>query len=536
MQPFDDLLPIETDRANADLIAFLRQSHDLPIVTEAEPEPQQQELALASVRQRLLAMRQEQREESTQKPALRLLAPTETPEVTALPLPEKTLPARKSGWRRSFALLAATLLAALVVGSLLTVFTLAKQNSQGKHGQVTGESTRQQSIYLCEGGWVQKIDVKTGQLTWKYQIPGLAKMDREYAKGYIVVENTIVYVTIAQHLFALQARDGTALWHVDLNGLVATQPVIQNDVLYLAVYIEPGSSAVEALNASSGSRIWQYTQYSDAGEMADIQVLDGVVYGSLTLQGLTPNTKIDSYLFAVRSKDGSQLWKVHSAITTGSIGHMTVVNGHLYVTGTMTVSRTVYHQYVYAYNASNGAFLWHSTILDFGLSSPLVVQGTLYLIADEGLFAFDPQNGRLLWQYTRSAYMPLPAQEPSDNPSDSISIQNGTIFLIGLDEAYNDVIIELNASNGKLIAHHRIENFNNVRVNQPIQTPGTKGNGKAPESMVFSMFASYVVSNDVSYVATSNGTLDALSNQTGVRLWSARLAGATGLPTLILAP
>jgi len=120
MQPFEDLSSAEMDPQNEDLLVFLHQVYDIPV--GADPEPAQRELALAKVRQRLL----ESRREPAKQPVLRLLDGAETLDSQALFLQQRTNVTRKSGWKRSFALLAAALLVALIVGSLLTVFNLTK--------------------------------------------------------------------------------------------------------------------------------------------------------------------------------------------------------------------------------------------------------------------------------------------------------------------------------------------------------------------------------------------------------------------------
>src|SRR5215469_11792194 len=200
MQSFDDRLPAEMDAQNEELIDLLRQVHDVP--AGAEPEPEQQALALARVRQRLLATLAA----SSPNSALRLVEIDEAPEAPSLLAQKSAVPVGRHGWSRRFALIAASLVVALLVGSLLAIFRLAKP---GPSSATRGPS----AIYVWGGAWLQKFNAQNGALLWKVSVSGNGPGAVEPAG------NGIVYVTLQQKLLALKASDGRLLWSEDIDGV-----------------------------------------------------------------------------------------------------------------------------------------------------------------------------------------------------------------------------------------------------------------------------------------------------------------------------
>jgi len=117
------------------------------------------------------------------------------------------------------------------------------------------------------------LRAETGVLLWRFT--GYSGV---FATVSPVVVNGVVYVgTDAGIIYALQATDGTLLWHYDLpasfdNTLsLYGKPVIVNDVLYVAV----NSGTVYALRAHDGSLLWSHTNGRSA--FGPLIVTDGTV-------------------------------------------------------------------------------------------------------------------------------------------------------------------------------------------------------------------------------------------------------------------
>ncbi|HEY3992120.1 MAG TPA: PQQ-binding-like beta-propeller repeat protein, partial [Ktedonobacteraceae bacterium] len=361
MQPLDDFLPAEVDAQNEEIIAFLRQSHDKVDIIAVDPEPQYRTLALASVRQRLREAQQAQFvAEPVQAAATYGLEPAQMP---ALSSKSEIKVAGKHRWGRGMSLIAATLCMALLVGSLLTVFGLLKRNASTQVSTAAGES----ALYVMTTGWLQKIDTTTGAQLWRVQLP-YQKGSYDIPMNFPLVGNGVVYVTADSNLFAFNTTDGRELWSVKLNdgsadaGGEFIQPVLAHGRLYygLQEYEKNSNRAwmiLEAFDASSGHMLWQYNP---------TKMIDGLVVGNdtayVTFNGMYGNTS-QSNLVALNTTNGSVKWSIK---TNG--GHVQAV-GILNADSDLVLNDGVIYQflssakdgnYIYAYQADNGAALWHS--------------------------------------------------------------------------------------------------------------------------------------------------------------------------------
>lgn len=504
MQTFDDLSPVEMDPQNEDVIAFLSQVHGQP--AGAEPTPEQASQALARVRQRLLTARLELLEvvgESERVPeqTLRLLETAHEPEEVPLPHAVSVLPAHRRGWQRRFSLLAASLTLMLVVGSMLVVFNLASPGPAG---------SGQQAVYAFTGGWLQKFDAQTGALFWKKQILP------DNLDALNAANNGLVYVLMQQKLFAFKESDGSLLWDVSIDGTGFDKLIVDHTRLYVMLW-KDGShydnhTSLEAFDALSGQRLWHYDH--NGLYPNNFAVASDMVYGVFDLnpEPVTDNVHANSVLFALHATDGSEAW--HKSIDDPSLssvgGVLAVANDTLYIT---EYSATSYSPYLYAYNASNGAFVWRSPALQHGqipaLAEPytdslfFIGSQRVYIFTDGVLSALDEQNGRLLWKHAGGLL------------SEKYTLVGNTIFS-GETHSDGNYIVALNALTGQITAQHRIGTFK----------PQIKmENGWTTFSENDLKFATMLVSPDITYVMSPDRHLLAFNNATGKQFWSALLAG-----------
>lgn len=512
MQPFDDRLSVETDSQNEEVITFLRHAHGILVGTE--PAASQQKQALASVRQRLLETRQDTPEiveAHSHRPPLLLVDMTSTPEKALLLPTRGTSSTRKGGWQRSFSLIAAALVAALVVGSLLTVLSTAKQSQMGT-------TPGGQAIYALSGGWMQKINIVDGSLLWKHRV----STQRQNYTTFTVAENGIVYITAQQKLFALKTSNGSLLWSKNIDGIGGARPIVGNNKLYLILWKDVAKydnhTTLEAFNALSGKMLWQYERN---GLLSSFAVLNDTIYVGRDLSLLpmnNTNLQANFYLLALRAADGSEQWHVHldDPSLVSSSGGITVVNGKIYVEGNRKVKTgkadADFQSYIYAYSAGDGTFLWRSPVPGPGYAQvSFVEQNVVYVNSSNGLSALNEQNGRLLWTHTGGRL------------DGSYAFQKDKIF--GAETRPDGVyLVEMNALNGAVIAQHRIK----TQTIASIQLTPVMANAQKPIQAFAAafIFTATLVSPNVTYMMTTlDNHLEAFSNTTGKRLWSTSLPG-----------
>ncbi len=236
----------------------------------------------------------------------------------------------------------------------------------------------------------------------------------------------------------------------DTGSIGVSSPAVANGV----VYIGSGGN-VNALNASTGARLWSYATGID---MSSPAVANGVVYIGST----------DGSVYALNASTGTRLW----SYATGNSVHSSpaVANGVVYI-GSSDGS-------VYAFNASTGARLWSYATGSYVLSSPAVAKGVVYVGSeDNNVYALNAATGVKLWSYATGASV-----------SSSPAVANGVVYVGSQDNS----VYALNASTGAKLWSYATGN---------------------------SVASSPAVANGVVYVGSWNGGIYALSASTGEQLW-----------------
>ncbi len=373
-----------------------------------------------------------------------------------------TMTAQEGTWQRRLGLIAAVFFVALLVGSLLLVFELARQSKNVTHhsnAATTGSNTGQivvdtspssPGIYLTaqkdrDTFQIIKLDTQTRKQLWSQNI-GTITM-----RSTIVVVGKTVYFSSANadlsqnYVYALNAETGAVRWHINLGnsqysqkelvptpaggtvvratpstgnnvlsytlGILST-PVVDNGV----VYVTGESGKLFALNATDGTQLWMYdTQTVPIGEsgtrydVEKVAVDQGVIYGSIM-----------NKLYAIDTKTHRALWTIQ--IDKTQILHAPeVVNGIVYTSSyeqshhTSGASMT---GYVYAFNAKDGTQRWKFTAQSWVLSSPVVVNDIVYFGSyDQHVYALKANDGTKLWSVDTGGHV-------YDEPT----VSNGVVY------------------------------------------------------------------------------------------------------------
>jgi outer membrane protein assembly factor BamB len=187
-----------------------------------------------------------------------------------------------------------------------------------------------------------------------------------------------IYMTnITDHNWAKTAFDGSGkiYWQINKGELLGI-PAISGDTIFMG-----GSSTAIAVNRLTGTLIWSRT----ASTPDNIALL--CYKGKLVLPG---ENKID----IVSSATGSTVWTLNLAEYTEPF----ISKGVLYTSEDQTV---------YAYNLHTGAKKWEFPS-GGKAAAPLVSEGTLYFIGDEGnLYALNAADGTLKWKNSFTGTIPV---------------------------------------------------------------------------------------------------------------------------------
>lgn len=235
-------------------------------------------------------------------------------------------------------------------------------------------------------GVVYALDATSGSQLWTYDTGRNAWATTSDGNGSIVdpssiqVVNGVAYGSIVDRLFALDTKSGKALWtHSFSKELNINQaPAIANGTIYLTAFV-PGYGSVMnpdtyiyAFDAQTGVQKWVTVK------------MRGYINGPITLSGKVYVMSYDSIWYTLNPANGSieahkTLSNAGPVVSNGVLYNITdttlgvlnpdgstkwsvpvvgkypfiddVQNGIIYVSGRGSG--------IYAYNATNGMFLWH---------------------------------------------------------------------------------------------------------------------------------------------------------------------------------
>ncbi len=138
---------------------------------------------------------------------------------------------------------------------------------------------------------------------------------------------------------------------------------------------------------------------------------------------------MDPTLYAVNAQTGKLIWSNGMRVDSS----LAFVNGVLYVGS---------DNYLYALNPQNGATLWRRAVPT--TFNTLIANGTLYAASSSGdMYAFHASDGAFLWHTTLNAMKAGETTTPV--------LMNGALYVETLDEGISPsqaILYKLNASDG----------------------------------------------------------------------------------------
>ncbi|GAC1567922.1 MAG: hypothetical protein NVS3B14_15450 [Ktedonobacteraceae bacterium] len=350
---------------------------------------------------------------------------------------------RRGGRTYWIATLAAVLVAALLVSSLLVVLNMAKQNRLASHTPAVSSSSTP-GIYVAGSEGVYRLVQHNGKMTqqWFYKLSAPraeAAVDSESTPFPIafslvdtpvtVIGNTAYFGGLEDdgvhnphhYLYALNAQNGSLLWRHQIDGggssiagpyiyrtpstfAVAldpgnalSAPQVSGDMVYINVFT-PQAGYIIALASNNGAVRWTY-KYTYAGNNLNTIGQMGVISHGLiyVINGCT--------LFALRADNGHAQWStsISQKLTVGQYAYAQtpqIADGAVYIAYIVSIWNTGgYCNRIYAFNAINGAQLWQSMVVNDQVFAAVISNGLVYLATNGGsIYALRVQDGTQVWK------------------------------------------------------------------------------------------------------------------------------------------
>jgi len=261
-----------------------------------------------------------------------------------------------------------------------------------------------------DDGYVYCLDAYTGALNWKTFVNG----DLPYTYGSFVlkssptVSDSKVFVgSLDGFMYALDINSGDIVWSYKTGGPILSSPAVAGSAVYFTSE-EPNSGVLYKLDASTGSLGWKQQlpyeyQFTGGTEMiGSPSIADGMVFASSDLR---------TY-YSINASTGNIVWTFRDPDAMEFIVSSPIyVNGQLYIIDKFSMT---------SLNATNGHTNWSFFTGDELYASPSYADGKIYMMTSQRhIFILDANdNGTKLANYTT----------PSGSWS-SPTIANGRLYI-----------------------------------------------------------------------------------------------------------
>lgn len=317
------------------------------------------------------------------------------------PLPQGQLQKRKQ--MRFLEMLAAVLIVTVLVSGMVFLFK-TRQSTLGSHGPATPTvvarkatpqpttAMSQNGLYIATSNGIDRIDLATNKVIWHAG---------SGASWNVFVDQGIVLFSGGDtvgpnndsnyYLEAVNASNGRLLWRTPYYMIYDIEGT--NGIAYVSMCSQAGSCSIDALKVSNGQKLWSHP--STLGTIWEL-FQNGVVYG----------VSYTDY-FALNAVNGVPLWQKTLQKYPYQEANMTplVSGGAMYFSSCNTTKQTDSYEtcVFFAFNATNGAELWHVPFSSMSTSveaAPTVLNGVVYAGSLDGIVhAYDVRTGSLLWTY-----------------------------------------------------------------------------------------------------------------------------------------
>ena len=237
---------------------------------------------------------------------------------------------------------------------------------------------------------IYAIGAWSGSLIWKYQTTDAIVSSPAVADGKVFTGGDDGYV------YCLDAYKGTLNWKTFVNGdlpytygsfVLKSSPAVSDG----KVYVGSLDGYLYALNEDSGNVDWKFNTHGQI--LSSPAVADGAVY----FTSEEPSTGV---LYKLDAATGALIWKLDLPYEYQFTGGTEMIGSPSVAAGLVFASADL--RTYYAVNASTGDVAWTFSdpdAMEFIVSSPIYVNGQLYIIDKFSITSLNAANGHTNWSF-----------------------------------------------------------------------------------------------------------------------------------------
>jgi outer membrane protein assembly factor BamB len=242
-----------------------------------------------------------------------------------------------------------------------------------------------------DDGYVYCLDAANGSLIWRTFVNGDLPVNFAASLNLLsspcVVDGRVFVGSLDNYLYCLDAGNGAVSWKFKTQGLITSSPAVVDGSVYFKSQ-EPSVGALYKINAADGSLVWKrdlpyqiiYQNGTDLHGSAT--VADGMVFTS---------TNMKEY-YGINSTTGEIVWTYRDNNAVEFILSTPIyVDGHLFIIDKYSIV---------CVNAQTGQAIWSSYTGEELYVSPVYADGKLYVVTDErSIFTLNATNGDKLGHF-----------------------------------------------------------------------------------------------------------------------------------------
>jgi outer membrane protein assembly factor BamB len=243
-----------------------------------------------------------------------------------------------------------------------------------------------------DDGYVYCLNAYTGAFIWKTFVNG----DLPFTFASIVLKSSPavvrdrVYIgSLDGYLYALDANNGDIVWRTQTEGQITSSPAVADDAVYFTSE-EPTTGALYKLDANTGDVIWKqqlpYEHQFTGGTqmMGSPSVAAGMVFTSANLRAY----------YGINATTGDIEW-----IFTDPVALEFIVSSPIYVNGELFI---IDKFNIACVNATSGDTIWSFFTGDELYASPSYADGKIYVVTSQRhIYILDAtNNGAKLGSFT----------------------------------------------------------------------------------------------------------------------------------------